>query len=64
MSSSGVRKVALVCVSPRRTHVPPFVQGDQLFLDWRPTSKFSLLTVNETAPEPVPEVSWALCCPY
>ncbi|KAG2430947.1 hypothetical protein HXX76_009915 [Chlamydomonas incerta] len=30
-------------------------KGDQLFFDWRPSSKFTLLTVNETAPEAVPE---------
>lgn len=30
-------------------------KGDQLFFDWRANSKFTLLTVNETAPEAVPE---------
>ncbi|KAG2495959.1 hypothetical protein HYH03_005889 [Edaphochlamys debaryana] len=30
-------------------------KGDKLFFDWRPASKFTLLTVNETAPEPVAE---------
>ncbi|EFJ40085.1 eukaryotic translation initiation factor 3d [Volvox carteri f. nagariensis] len=30
-------------------------KGDKLFFDWRASSKFTLLTVNETAPEAVPE---------
>ncbi|GLC46423.1 hypothetical protein PLESTB_001722000 [Pleodorina starrii] len=30
-------------------------KGDKLFFDWRSSSKFTLLTVNETAPEAVPE---------
>ncbi|KXZ46191.1 hypothetical protein GPECTOR_46g260 [Gonium pectorale] len=30
-------------------------KGDQLFFDWRQGSKFTLLTVNENAPEAVPE---------
>ncbi|GFR44661.1 hypothetical protein Agub_g5951 [Astrephomene gubernaculifera] len=30
-------------------------KGDKLFFDWRQSSKFTLLTVNETAPEAVPE---------
>lgn len=55
--SEGPKRVQkAVLIVPRALCCCSRAQGDQLFFDWRANSKFTLLTVNETAPEAVPEV--------